>query len=318
MKHSSRPTIYDVARDAGVSHMTVCRSINESGKVSEKTRLKVEKSIKKLGYRPDPVLSALAAYRSQGYVTDRGSGLAFIDCDDSQYSQQVFSGVQAESTNWGYSVEKFPFQPQEWRQQKLARMLFHRGVRGLLFGPSNQACHFKGWNWDEFAAVSLGALTHEPRLNCVAMDYFHGSYVAYKHLEQHGCRKIGLIVESRLEQRTDYRWRGGYCAGLDNLRKALIYPEPALTRNSVKNWLVQNKIDGILTIHRFVWEITQPLNIKAVFLNDFEPVPDVRRLTLDPSLIGKEGVRSLHHLLLKREYGISNEPRMIALRATLK
>ncbi len=45
-------TIRDVAKEAGVSTATVSRVINGSDKVSEDTRKKVVKAIKKLGYKP--------------------------------------------------------------------------------------------------------------------------------------------------------------------------------------------------------------------------------------------------------------------------
>ncbi len=52
--------IYDVAERAGVSHTTVARVMTGKGKVSEKTRLKVEAAAKALSYKPSAVASSLA------------------------------------------------------------------------------------------------------------------------------------------------------------------------------------------------------------------------------------------------------------------
>jgi DNA-binding LacI/PurR family transcriptional regulator len=49
----------DVARMAGVSHQTVSRVLNDEGRVSEQTRLKVRAAIAQLGYRPDRTARAL-------------------------------------------------------------------------------------------------------------------------------------------------------------------------------------------------------------------------------------------------------------------
>src|SRR5919197_5025886 len=54
-----RVTIQDVATHAGVSAMTVSRVINESPRVSDETRRRVEASIAKLGYVPNRLARGL-------------------------------------------------------------------------------------------------------------------------------------------------------------------------------------------------------------------------------------------------------------------
>ena len=55
-----RITIYDVAKEAGVSLATVSRVINGSDVVREDTRIKVEEAINKLGYKPNAIAQGLA------------------------------------------------------------------------------------------------------------------------------------------------------------------------------------------------------------------------------------------------------------------
>ena len=57
------PTIADVAREAGVSPMTVSRVVNKEGNVVEATREKVEAAIARIGYVPNPAARALAGAR---------------------------------------------------------------------------------------------------------------------------------------------------------------------------------------------------------------------------------------------------------------
>ena len=57
-------TIYEVSELAGVSLATVSRVMNNSGKVSPKTRKKVEAAMKALGYRPNLIAQSLALKRS--------------------------------------------------------------------------------------------------------------------------------------------------------------------------------------------------------------------------------------------------------------
>ncbi|MBU6268159.1 MAG: LacI family DNA-binding transcriptional regulator [Sphingomonadales bacterium] len=57
------PTIADVAREAGVSPMTVSRVINRGGNVVAATQEKVEQAIARLGYVPNPAARSLAGGR---------------------------------------------------------------------------------------------------------------------------------------------------------------------------------------------------------------------------------------------------------------
>ena len=59
----STPTIYDVAREAGVARATVDRVIYKRGGVSQKTAEKVNKVIEQLGYSANPNASMLASKR---------------------------------------------------------------------------------------------------------------------------------------------------------------------------------------------------------------------------------------------------------------
>jgi LacI family transcriptional regulator len=57
-------TIYEVSRLADVSLATVSRVMNNSARVSLKTREKVETAMKELGYRPNSIAQSLASSRS--------------------------------------------------------------------------------------------------------------------------------------------------------------------------------------------------------------------------------------------------------------
>ena len=54
-------TIYDVAREAGVSMATVSRVVNGNKNVKENTRKKVLEVIDRLDYRPNAVARGLAS-----------------------------------------------------------------------------------------------------------------------------------------------------------------------------------------------------------------------------------------------------------------
>ena len=72
---SSRSSLADVAREAGVSLATVDRVLHGRAGVRERTSARVHEVVQRLGYRPDPAAARLARARdlSLGFVLPSGS-----------------------------------------------------------------------------------------------------------------------------------------------------------------------------------------------------------------------------------------------------
>lgn len=311
-----RPTLRDVAALADVSHMTVCRVVNGTRAVAEPTAARVRDALERLSYRPDPALSALAALRNgTGAGRERASVLAFLDCDADSYSAIVLDGARREAEWHGYRVERVVLAHDAPAQRRTGRQLFHRGVRGLLFGPSNGPWKFDGWDWAQFAAVSLGALNHTPALHSVSMDYFEGAVSGFRLLRARGCRRIALALSPRMDARTGHRWLGGYSAAARDAGRPVLWVGAHWEESAALAWLERVRADGVLTIDADLCAAVRARGLAVAALNDL-CATDVPHLRLDPRDIGAEGVRLLHQLVLRREYGLPPEPKRIALGGT--
>ena len=83
------PTVFDVAKEAGVSRGTVDRVLHGRGRVSQQTRDKVQKAIASLGYTPNSAASLLASkkeYRFSCLIPDFAPG---------EYWEEMNSGFLA-------------------------------------------------------------------------------------------------------------------------------------------------------------------------------------------------------------------------------
>ncbi|MCU4674186.1 LacI family DNA-binding transcriptional regulator [Catenovulum sp. 2E275] len=94
-------TINDIARLSGVSKRTVSRVINQSPKVGEQTKLKVEKIIEQYNYVPDKQARGLASSRS--YLL----GLVY-DNPDALYIDEVQRGILSFCSKKGYELVVHP------------------------------------------------------------------------------------------------------------------------------------------------------------------------------------------------------------------
>lgn len=99
--NGQRATISDVARLSGVSKRTVSRVINESPKVGEATRARVQQVIDELDYRPNAQARGLAARRS--YLL----GMIY-DNPDALYIDEVQRGVLSVCRQRGYELVVHP------------------------------------------------------------------------------------------------------------------------------------------------------------------------------------------------------------------
>ena len=61
---SRRVTMSDVAREAGISLMTVSRAVNAKGEISPQTRARVLRVAEEMGYRPSDIARGLATRRT--------------------------------------------------------------------------------------------------------------------------------------------------------------------------------------------------------------------------------------------------------------
>lgn len=295
--------------------MTVSRVVRGDQVVADSTVSKVQAAIKTLGYRSDPALSALSAYRSLSRRPD-GSIFAFLEFEDTRFSRSVFAGAKSEAELLGYSLERHIFPSTSRFQAQLCRQLYHRGIRGLLVGPSKELREFTNWQWESFATVSLSAMLRQPATHAVTTDYFAGVTLAMQHLKGLGSRRIGFAVNAAHECRTSHRWLGGYLSSLDG-RKPVVF-SGKYNPDTVRDWIVSSRLDGILTIHQMVFTACPSSRITTIFLSELDCPPTVPCIVYDPRKIGVEGVRLIHNQCLRHDFGLPSEVKVMNLQPIMR
>ena len=95
-----KPTIRDVAHEAGVSVTTVSHALNEvkTARIKEETRRRVEKAAERLGYSPNGLARGLRKQRSQtlAFLSDR--------IVTTPYAGQIILGAQEKAAELGWVV----------------------------------------------------------------------------------------------------------------------------------------------------------------------------------------------------------------------
>lgn len=192
-------TIYDVARQAGVSIKSVSRVLNGE-RVSEGLRQKVRAAMDQLGYRPS--LSARGLAGSSSFLL-----AALMDADltvehwrsgrGNDYMSRLELGALMECRHAGYHllVELVDLNSADLEREILALLSALR-PDGLILTPpvSDSSVALDALEQRGVPYVRLGAETELDRGRRVYMDDHRAAYDMTMHLARQGHREIGFIV----------------------------------------------------------------------------------------------------------------------------
>ena len=165
-------TIKDVAALAGVSVGTVSMALNDSPKVSTKTKKNVMAVVQKLGYRRDPYARSLSlsSSRSIGFLAPGFRNPFFGEVAEAlqfaveEKNNSLMFGITNDSTK---------------QEAKLVDQFLDRGIDGLIIIPSEDSnpdlSHIRNLLNHDFPLVFLTGYYPEIPFHTVMADLADGS-----------------------------------------------------------------------------------------------------------------------------------------------
>jgi LacI family transcriptional regulator len=186
-----RPTMRDVARQAGVSLKTVSRVVNGETGVRPDTAEKVNAAIAALGFRRNDIARAL-----RGGKRTRSLGLVIKDVANPFYSQ-IARGVEEVARTHDMLVISGCSDEDPARERHLIRSLCERRVDGLLVVPSGSDHRYL------ISEINMGTpavfIDRPPEdaleADVVLIDNVGGARAAVAHLIEHGHRRIACLAD---------------------------------------------------------------------------------------------------------------------------
>lgn len=218
---SRRVTMADVAREAGVSLMTVSRALNDKDGISETTRVRIQEVIGRLGYRPSSI--------ARGLVTKRTGTLGLVVPDSSNpYFSEVARGVEHAAYVQEYNVFLCNTEEDIEREKAVLYSLAERLVDGLIICSSRLDQDELRTSLSYFSAQVLVNRSLE-NSSAVALlsDDQYGVRAAVQHLLQSGHRTIGMLAGPE----RSFSGRVRRKAFLDTLGDAGVKCDPDWIRN---------------------------------------------------------------------------------------
>jgi LacI family transcriptional regulator len=187
-RRSSRPTITDVAHDAGVAIMTVSRVVNGGSYVSPATEKRVRASIRRLGYTPNEAARMLKGQRA------RIIGLVVPDLGDAFFATCA-NAVQEVAGRHGYMTLIVTSEHSEETESNELEMMAARRVAGLLIVPSHLSAdkRLRKLQAAEIPVVALDRTLDGMDAGEVIVENAGGAEEAVCHLIGHGHQRIACV-----------------------------------------------------------------------------------------------------------------------------
>jgi LacI family transcriptional regulator, galactose operon repressor len=276
----TRPTIYDVARLAGVSTATVSRALNGTGQIAPATRAAIDAAVQQLGYHPNTAARSLVTRSTQTIA------LLLPDITNPFYAA-LMSGIQEQALEAGHTMLLCTTEGDAEREEQYLSLLRAKQVDGVLVDglvlPPERIARFTR---DGLPIVCLDRDIDSTAVPLVQVDNRLGARMATEHLVSLGHTRIAHVAGAPelgiSEERTQ-----GY---RDALSAAGIEPDPELV--AVGSFLEEGGYEAM----RSLLEAT---DVSAVFAaNDLSAIGVMsaiaesgRSVPGDVSVVGFDDVR---------------------------
>lgn len=212
-KQAKKLTLDDIGEMAGVSRATVSRVINNYPHITPEVRERVQKVIKKTGYRPNKIAQLLASNRSGSIGLVIPSTARTIMSDP--YFLHLISGITKKTNHFALTLALFLFHSMEDEIQT-AHLLFNNNlVDGLIITADRKENPFaQEVIRHNIPFVVIGRSELKTQIPCVNVANELGAYLATEHLIKLNRRRLAVIM-------CDHNTAGddrfaGYCKALND------------------------------------------------------------------------------------------------------
>jgi LacI family transcriptional regulator len=183
-------TIYDIAKNLGISPTTVSRALNNHKTVNEQTKQRIFKEAKDMGYRSNIFASNLRSKRTNniGVIVPRLN---------SPFQSSAIAGMEKIANESGFNL--VISQSLESLEKEIAnvQMMFNSRVDGLLVSlvdnPDNIQ-HFQPFIDKGIPLLFYDRVAHQAGCAGVVIDNVQAAYNATTHLIEQGCSNIVHVL----------------------------------------------------------------------------------------------------------------------------
>ncbi|WP_027107775.1 catabolite control protein A [Lacticigenium naphthae] len=258
-------TIYDVAREAGVSMATVSRVVNGNPNVKPTTRKKVLDVIDRLDYRPNAVARGLASKKTTTV------GVIIPDVTNLYFSS-LARGIDDIATMYKYNIILANSDENEQKEVQVLNTLLAKQVDGLIYMGHTITDELRAeFSRAKTPIVLAGTVDPDEQVGSVNIDYKSATEESVSELIAEGHTRIAFVSGPLSEPINGEHRLEGYKQALKN---AKLEYDPSLLIESKYTHKVGGK----------VYKTIKEANATAVFVSDDELAAGILNAAQDDGL----------------------------------
>lgn len=330
MNEEAQPvTMQMIADEAGVSRMAVSLALRNSPKISPATRERIRKIAERLGYRPNPLVSALMTQLRDIRRVPRPTTIAYVTAYPTPDGWrrpggfvEFFEGAKARAEALGYTLEEWWAANPAMSHQRLCEILYNRNIHGVLVAPMPASGSTLGFDWPRFATATIAFSVAEAALHRASNDQYQSMLMALHELTKLGYRKIGMAITEEQDLRVQRKWSAGYLVYQQGIPEAQRVP-PLLTDVSFPQlftkWYEAHRPDAILSqeprcieyLGRLRLQVPRDVGFAHLSLTDAEV--GLAGINQNGRIVGASAIDLIDGQLRRNERGLSSTPKTVLI-----
>ena len=259
MKTEPTPvTLVEIGRRAGgYHHSTVSLALRNRPGVSPTVRRLIRRAARELGYRRDPLLDAFNRHRVEGLPRRTLAEIAFVagfatraEMEASPQHRALWRGADGAARMAHARLEFFPLVAGGMTARRLDAVLRARGIDAVILAALESTGVTPEFTWEHLHAVRVGCAHFDAPGHLVVGALLPGARDAVRRMRALGYRHIGLATSDALSRQFADDARAGVLHEQTQFsadERVVPIELPADTsRDAVKNWLRQQRVDALL------------------------------------------------------------------------
>lgn len=304
--------------------MTVSLALRNDTRISEPTRVRIQKLAQEMGYKCDPLLSAYGQQIRRRRTNAFHSSVAWLhdwwkrdDYKRLPWLSRYWQGANERAQGLGCALNPIWLREPGMSGPRVVEIMAARGIRGVMMHQTLNPEVLENFPFAEFASVSVGRNVLSDKIPLVLPDANSNALIALRHVVARGYKRIGFFqnryhTERTLAEGLSSTFYNSYrMTGTPPLEPFFYTGHHPTTEhfNDFRVWLDATRPDVIFTenddIIKFAdsLKLRVPEDVAIVHLELTDAKPDWAGVDPLPEVLGSAAMDIIVGQLFRNEFG---------------
>jgi len=318
-----------IADEAGVSRMAVSLALRNSPKISVATRHRIHEIAQRMGYRPNPLVSALMTQLRDVRRVPRPTTLAYVTAYPTADGWRrpgpfvdFFDGAKYRAEALGYTLEEWWVTKPGMTEHRFSEILYNRNIHGLLIAPLPAGGSSLKLEWSRFATATIAFSLASPLIHRASNDQYLSIGMALQELTKLGYQRIGLAITDEEDMRVQRKWSAGYMVYQQGIDPAQRVPQMLATGafpRALAEWFNAHRPDAILSqdpklpeyLAQLGFSVPKDVGVAHLSLNESDM--EFAGINQNSRLVGSSALDLVDAQLRRNERGLPAAPKTVMI-----